>query len=239
MAGLSKRFLDNGYTLPKYMLYVGSRSVFDLSISSFHNYFDSGNFVFIIRNLFNTKQFIINECSKLKIRSFEIIQLESPTRGQAETVYNGIKESSLLPNDEVVIFNIDTIRKNYITPDFTTGCDGYLEVFKGSGSNWSYVKPKKVDSIEVVQTAEKVEISNLCSTGLYHFKKASYFIEAYENYCFKEKEYYVAPIYNYLIENSRVILYDLIKARNVIFSGVPSEYFELCHKYFCSNQSII
>ena len=43
MAGLSQRFIDEGYTLPKYMLYIGNQSMFTLSVSSFKKYFKSLN----------------------------------------------------------------------------------------------------------------------------------------------------------------------------------------------------
>ena len=39
MAGLSSRFSKGGYTLPKYMLYIKDKTLFNLAVSSFDKYF--------------------------------------------------------------------------------------------------------------------------------------------------------------------------------------------------------
>ena len=91
MAGLSSRFSKAGYVLPKYMLYVRNRSMFNLSVSSFEKYFVSCKFLFIARNIFDTRAFIEQECELMGIKDYETVILDSPTRGQAETVMKGIE----------------------------------------------------------------------------------------------------------------------------------------------------
>ena len=54
MAGLSSRFTKAGYVLPKYMLYVKNKSLFNLAVTSFEKYFDTCRFVFVARNVFDT-----------------------------------------------------------------------------------------------------------------------------------------------------------------------------------------
>lgn len=108
--------------------------------------------------------------------------------------------------------------------------DGYLECFEGNGANWSYAKTEDgLPMSKVVKTAEKEEISNYCSTGIYYFKTAQTFINAYnENekhpLIGEIKELYVAPLYNYLINDKCDIRINVIKKDEVIFSGVPEEY---------------
>jgi hypothetical protein len=46
MAGLSKRFTDAGFTLPKYMLYAREKSLFNLAVSSFEAYFKTEKIYF-------------------------------------------------------------------------------------------------------------------------------------------------------------------------------------------------
>lgn len=228
MAGLSKRFIDAGFTLPKYMLYVGTQSVFNITVSSFKKYFASKKFLFIIRNIFDTKNFIENECRLIGIKKYEIIILDSPTKGQADTVYQGVTSSKVPDNESMLIFNIDTIRHDYSFPEELIDCDGYLEVFKGTGANWSYAEPADEMSTLVKRTAEKVEISNLCSTGLYYFKKKSDFCQAYQHsQDHLLKEHYISPLYNYLIKDGRRIHYYLIRNEDVAFTGIPSEYMNL------------
>ncbi len=228
MAGLSQRFVDAGFTLPKYMLYVGSRSVFNITMSSFEKYFCTTRFLFIARNDYDTRLFIEKECEIMGIKDYEIVILEHTTRGQAETVYLGLKAILSPPNENIVIFNIDTIRNNFSFPKDLLKFDGYLEVFKGKGNNWSYAEPFGNNSQKVKRTAEKEEISDLCSTGLYYFKSAPDFCSAFEQYRDEvNSELYIAPLYNVLIKNDKEIYYHLIKYDEVIFTGVPSEYLQL------------
>ena len=228
MAGLSSRFTKAGYVLPKYMLYVKNRSLFNLAVTSFEKYFDTCRFVFVARNVFDTKMFIEKECELMGIKDFTVVILPQPTKGQAETVLEGIVRADVPDEEPVLIFNIDTFRPGFTFPADMSGWDGYLEVFVGSGKNWSYAKTESDDSTLVVETAEKVEISRYCSTGLYYFSTASSFKTAYAQYlehpCDGKAELYVAPLYNHLIREGKKIHIHVIDRSDVIFSGVPDEY---------------
>lgn len=228
MAGLSSRFTQAGYVLPKYMLYVKNRSLFNLAVSSFDKYFDSCRFVFVARDVFDTRTFIEKECELMGIKDFSVVILPQPTKGQAETVLEGVKRAEIPQQEPILIFNIDTFRPGFTFPEDMDGWDGYLEVFVGSGKNWSYARTESDDSTLVVETAEKVEISRYCSTGLYYFATAALFEKAYimniENPRDGKAELYVAPLYNHLIADGKKIHIHVIDREDVIFSGVPSEY---------------
>jgi hypothetical protein len=231
MAGLSKRFTDSGYTLPKYMLYAREKSLFNLAVSSFEAYFQTEKFLFIARDVYCTKEFIEKECELLGIAFFEVIVLDKPTRGQAETVYLGVLASEMEDSEAILIFNIDTFRPNFRFPVNLSNWDGYLEVFEGDGANWSYAKTENSASTKVIQTAEKEEISNYCSTGIYYFKKKASFMSAFDSANvdiskIKLKELYVAPLYNYLIGIGQEIHIDIIQREEVTFCGVPAEYLD-------------
>ena len=230
MAGLSSRFTKAGYTLPKYMLYVKNKSLFRLAVESFEKYFETARFVFIARDVFDTERFIREECFLLGIKNIEVVILQHPTRGQAETVLMGVEQAGISYNESILIFNIDTFRPGFIFPDQISSWDGYLEVFEGSGANWSYAKTESADSTRVVETAEKREISTHCSTGIYYFKHSSDFVSAYnENLVNPIKgvpELYVAPLYNFMIRDGKSVHIHIIPREEVIFCGVPSEYEE-------------
>lgn len=227
MAGMSRRFSEAGYDKPKFMLKLKGLSLFKHSLLSFKDYFKAEKFLFIARNVIGFNDFILNEVLELGINNFEIILLDEETTGQAETVFEGINKCEILPRESITIFNIDTFR-----PDFKysseTNYDGYLEVFKGTGQNWSYVKFDPKQTNKVIETAEKNPISDLCCTGLYFFKHHEDFLEAFlyyrDNSIFVKGELYVAPLYNFLINKGKFISYDLISEDDVIFCGVPSEY---------------
>lgn len=235
MAGLSSRFLNEGYTLPKYMLYIGDRSMFNIAVSSFEKYFLTANFIFVARDVFDTEAFIKEECNLLGILNFQIIIINSPTKGQAETVKIGLERSSISINEAILIFNIDTFRCNYNLPNNIENWDGYLEVFKGEGANWSYAKTVAVNSTKVIETAEKKEISNNCSTGIYYFKTVKSFLNAYNDDDKKNeerfKELYVAPLYNSLIDKGGEVHINIIKREEVIFCGIPQEYIDYLKKW--------
>lgn len=231
MAGLSSRFTKAGFTLPKYMLYVRNKSLFRLAVESFEKYFETVRFVFVARDVFDTERFIKEECDLLGIKDFSVVMLDQPTRGQAETVIKGVEGAGIKEDESILIFNIDTFRPGFTLPKGIKEWDGYLEVFEGNGANWSYAKTESADSTRVVETAEKREISTHCSTGIYFFKNAKEFVDAYnENLVNPIKgvpELYVAPLYNFLIRDGKNIHINIIPRETVIFCGVPQEYEEL------------
>lgn len=227
MAGLSSRFFDAGYTEPKYALEAHGHTLFYLSIGSFKGYVDELPFLFVTLARYGAGDFIREEAKKLGIAQFEIVELEQPTKGQAETVSRGL-EAAGVSDGPITIFNIDTCCPGFEFPDFSGGCDGYLQVFRGEGANWSYARPESAGSNRVVETAEKNPISDLCSTGLYHFANAADFQNAYTAQSasgeLHHNELYVAPLYNRLIADGQDIRYDLIDRDDVIFFGTPNEY---------------
>jgi hypothetical protein len=231
MAGLSNRFILDGFTLPKYMLYVGNKSLFSLSVSSFLPYFKTCKFLLIARNIFDSFRFIKEECQRLGIRNFEIIILDEPTSGQADTVFIGLKRSSISFSERITIFNIDTFCHGFKFPEEMGNWDGYLDVFIGQGENWSYAKTESKTSTKVVETAEKIQISNYCSTGLYNFKSVELFMDAFEEHKTKMNdgginELYIAPLYNYLIQKNCNVHINIIDKVTVQFCGTPQEYYQ-------------
>ncbi|MCU4379588.1 glycosyltransferase family protein [Acinetobacter haemolyticus] len=222
MAGLSSRFFNAGYTVPKYMLDLGGQSVFEWSVSSFKDYYNSDDFLFIIFDQFGTFDFVEDCVKKMGIRNYEITILPERTLGQADTVYQGIKNKSL--DEEMYIFNIDSRLNKFEKIKDTSQIDGYLEVFEGEGEHWSFVLPG--ENNRVLKTTEKHRISNLCSNGLYYFKSSKIY-EKYFNINFIEEsnqELYIAPIYNNYIKNGMNILYKTVKCSDIEFCGTPQEY---------------
>jgi NDP-sugar pyrophosphorylase family protein len=232
MAGLSSRFKKEGYKSPKYMLKAKGKTLFHHSVESFNKYFDQEFFLFITLNTTTIKKFIEDECEILGVKNYKIIILEKPTNGQAETVYKGLKKSKNIDVSNIYIFNIDTFRPNFTKPtSFDLDCiDGYLETFVGSGSNWSNILPCKKGSDKVKLTAEKKEISEYCCTGLYYWKSSKVFFDIYERsfkkgmHGFNSNEFYIAPMYNLLIEEGGDVRYTVIDKKNLIICGTPREY---------------
>lgn len=231
MAGLSARFFEAGYDKPKYMLEAHGKTLFEHSVESFERYFKNRPFLFVVRDVYDTPAFVTESAEKLGIADFRVVILDQPTRGQAETVFLALRQASI-EDGPITIFNIDTFRPGFRFPPKEEIGDGFLEVFKGTGDNWSFARPVDDRSRQVAETAEKRPISDLCSTGLYHFSSANDFKRGFEHYRNLPKEQwakgelYVAPIYNQLINSGKTIFYSLIPHDAVIFCGTPQEYQE-------------
>jgi len=239
MAGMSSRFFKAGYTKPKYMLEAHGQTLFDHSVKSFQAYFSTLPFLFIVRNVYETETFVKEQAQKLGIKEFYIVVLDKETKGQAETVTLGLELLEQQRPDyqgPITVFNIDTFRPNFKFPEVSNRGDGYLEVFRGSGDNWSFALPEKEGSTKVIKTAEKNPISDLCSTGLYHFNRKQAYLDAYKAYVAKPQqewekgELYIAPLYNLLIEKGLEVHYHLIERSEVIFCGVPQEYTDFLNR---------
>lgn len=234
MAGASSRFFNAGYALPKYMLPLGNETLFDKAIKSFEKYFTTGTFIFVIRlDDSNSYKFVDEHTKKLGILDCRIFSLDNITKGQAETVLAGLETLSIDElNRPLYIFNIDTIRKNLVIPE--NDYDAYFDVFYDNDpdeSKWSFCELDDT-STYIIRTAEKKKISNLCSTGLYIFRTCNLFSFVYFSALREDKtyNYYIAPIYNYLLNKEKVLpLYCL--PEDVEFSGVPDEYEKLKIKY--------
>lgn len=240
MVGLSRRFSEAGYTLPKYMLQAHGQSLLGHSLAGFAAYFEDHPFLFVVRDVHGTPDFVIAEARRLGVRDTRIVVLDAPTNGQAETVALGLRRHGVADRTPITIFNIDTFRPGFRHPtEFAhDAVDGYLEVFRGSGANWSYVQPDPQRNGRVASTTEKVPVSDLCCTGLYHFSAAASYLRAYEEFSnggalgMGLKELFVAPMYNLLIRDGKDIRFHVIDPADVVFCGVPVEYEEfLCTGY--------
>lgn len=236
MAGLSKRFADAGYTIPKYMLSLHNKSVFYYVVSGFRRYFGVYEFIFAYRNVNDTKHFIKAQCEMMNLCHYQSVLIPHPTQGQAQSVYLALCALNVSDDESILIFNIDTFMTDFTLPSAfdLEKIDGYLEVFRADGTQWSFVLPKDENLCSVAQTAEKDRISPLCSSGLYYFRKCGDFKAIFEsmlkNNATSKGEYYIAPMYNALIAQGKDIRYNEIDSGKLIFCGTPKEYENLKRK---------
>jgi len=227
MAGESSRFFKEGYDVPKYKLPLWNRTVFDWVLLSFKRFFATEHFRFIVRRSFDDDNFVSSHVEQLGIRDYSIFELDAVTRGQAETVFLGIKD--MIGEWPLLVFNIDTLRVDYQDPAFDEPVDGFLEVFHDEGSHWSFVEPDMAAGKRMVKrTTEKVRISDLCSNGLYQFKNAAEYCEccirSFNSNETAKGEFYIAPLYNQLIGQGRKIAYVELDQNANLFCGTPDEY---------------
>lgn len=226
MAGRSSRFFKAGFTQPKYQLPLWGRPMFDWVLIGFHKHFETEHFRFITLDEHDNERFISDRCKTLGVKSFDIVVLKSETSGQAETVYLGTSD---LSDERLIIFNADSFHKDFSIPEYANQADGGLDVFNGEGTHWSFIEPGENGT--VLKTTEKQRISDFCSDGLYFFRTAEIFREAYSGgSCEVMKttgETYIAPLYNSLIASGHQVMYRLVPSDALYFCGTPAEYEEL------------
>lgn len=227
MAGLSSRFSEAGYKCPKYFLEVGNINLFQASLKGFSKYFQSDGFCFIYLEKFIDEDTIFGWANEIGLgkSNFVAIPLKHPTQGQADTVRLGIEScsSSRSLDDEVIIFNIDTIYDDFTKPD--QSFQNYLDVTKLSGDHWSFVVADPKRPAQAMRVEEKKRVSDLCSVGLYQFYSGAEFIKAYDRcYINTVSEQYVAPLYQTMLDDGKIIKFRDFPLSRFSFLGTPKEY---------------
>jgi hypothetical protein len=225
MAGMSSRFKNAGYYLPKYQIVVKGKSLFEWSMFSVETFLLNGWVpVFIVKKEDNAKNFIAKEMQKYHSQDYIIIELDNQTDGQATSAL--FAYTKIDKNQPIAIFNIDTyVKKGIIKPKDIHG-DGWIPIFNADGTHWSFVQ--KDENCQVQRVVEKERISSDATIGFYYFASFNLYNEAYTSYYVKKnniklKEKYVAPLYNYLIENNYKVFAKMIPANTVFVLGTPEE----------------
>ena len=224
MAGRGSRFREKGYLCPKYMIEVCGKTLFEWSIESLRGYMNyAKQWIFIVQKKDAAIDFIKEKCFSFSIYDYKIMELDHVTDGQATTCLYGIEECS--EESSILIYNIDT----YVEPfelkyDSITG-DGFIPCFKAEGEHWSFIK--KDNEGNVIEVSEKRRISDNCSLGVYYFSSARLYKKVYnsfyKNHRNDYKERYIAPLYNFMIDNNYVVTMELIDYRKVHVLGTPDE----------------
>ena len=225
MAGLGSRFRKVGYTVPKYMIQAHGRTLFEWSLESlegFRNVVDC--YIFLVRKEDKAAAFIRETCCAMNIKNIHLIELDTLTDGQATTAL--LAMSKWNPQHALLIYNIDTyVEAGQMRFEDLRG-DGYIPCFFGEGDHWSFVR---VDDMgRAVEVREKKRISNNCTLGAYYFSSCKLYENLYKEYYANKKlgekgEKYVAPLYNYMIEQGMDVYISLVEKEKVHVLGTPEE----------------
>jgi dTDP-glucose pyrophosphorylase len=100
--------------------------------------------------------------------------------------------------------------------------DGMLSLYQSDKPSCSFAS---IVGHSVVEVAEKKVISPYATTGLYYFKRSNtFFTLGREMMRYKETvngEYYIAPVYNKMIDCAMSVGYEMVSKVNVL--GTPEE----------------
>lgn len=221
IAGMSSRF--RGVTnLPKWSLEVGGRSILDRSLRSILPEYPHDRVLLVA--LESHRELLKRTLSAVNLNlNLEVVHLPYPVSGQAVSVREGLRIVGWSSDLGLTIWNGDT----GLDRGWSEGLEiqgNFLLGSNLSGDHWSFI-----DSVEnrVIRTEEKVRISNLASLGLYRFREIGLFNEALAA-SQQQAEHYVAPLYNYLIQEGECVSSAEIDSNFLIPFGTPEEVLESC-----------
>ena len=168
MAGLGSRFKKAGYTVPKYMIEVNGKNLFQWSMLSLQDFNKQKNvkYIFVVRKEDETKNFILEETKKIGLEDVNVIELDKLTDGQATSAL--LAERYWIENDEMIVYNIDTYVEPGVMKYTEINGDGFIPCFNAPGDHWSFVKLDEDGN--AIEVREKQRRSDNCTIGLYYFK---------------------------------------------------------------------
>jgi dTDP-glucose pyrophosphorylase len=225
MAGRGQRFLEAGFTQPKFLLEAHGQSLLEWSVKSLP--LDLATRCVFVALREHERGFALESHLHAMFgasTNVTVVWLDSVTRGQAETVF--VAEEHIEPDAPLIIFNIDTMfRSNTLRANLQRDdVDGVLGSFTSREPRFSFAS---VDAAgRVVRVTEKEPISDHALTGLYHFRRAGAFLEAAGQAIRANRtergEFYVAPLYNDLLARGAHLILDEAATHHIL--GTPEEY---------------
>lgn len=224
MAGLGSRFKNAGFSTPKPFIDVNGIPMIQAVLENL--YYPNAEYILIAR-----KEHVAEykECFKTlqKVFNITIVEINNTTDGAACTVLTARKfinnEIPLMiaNSDQIIDFNISDFIEHSIKEDLS----GLILTFHDNDPKWSYAKIDADGAVICVK--EKEPISNYATSGIYLFGQGQYFVDsAIDMIAQADKvnnEYYVAPVYNYLIKEGKKIGVYNIDKNNMHGIGTPED----------------
>lgn len=226
MGGNGMRFKNAGFTLPKPLIDVNGKPMVQRVIENLNV---EAQFIFVVDEKQN-KEHNLELMLRLMCPGCKVInRLDGDAENMKGTAYGVLSAKELINNDKhLLIANSDQIVEDFDSSDFlwsmiSTGVDGGILTFKASGKKWSYAKV--AENGFVSEVAEKVEISDDATVGIYFWKHGKDFARSCEEMIKKDirtnGEFYVCPTFNELIaEGGKVKTFEVNGMRGL---GTPED----------------
>ena len=213
MSGMSSRFTNAGYTVPKFMIEVDGKTVIQHIVDL---YPQDSEFVFIINDDHAKNIELCHYLDKLDIDKLSICSVPTHKKGP---VYSVNQYGHHIKDDEQVIINYCDFSMDWDYNNFEkfvneTECDGCVVCYTGfhphmlGSDNYAFCKvnnDNKILEIREKQPFTDNKMSEYASTGTYYFKKGSYVKKYFKKLMDEEikvnDEYYVSMVYNLLVKD--------------------------------------
>ena len=220
MAGRGSRFEVEGYKLPKPLIDVNGIPMIKAVVDNLNI---KANYIFVVQEEHRIK-YNLDVILNIIAPGCKIYNTSGVTEGAACTAL--LAKESINSTSPLFIANSDQI-VNWSPVEFfykmnQRNSDGGIVTFRDTNPKWSFCK---VDDGIVTKVAEKNPISDIATAGLYYYKHGSDFVKYAEQMIDNDdrfnREFYIAPIYNYFIENQKIIhTFDIEKMQGI---GTPED----------------
>ncbi len=210
LAGKDRAFLDRGLCKP-FVKYSNS-TIIQSCINSLREFYYASDTIAIfvlLRELEERFNMVKMLKSLFPFLDSKFIIIDKETRGAAESVLSAM---DIVNNDDELIIHLADILFSgsediYLNIYSGTKIDGMIPYFKSSNPKYSYLQIYHDGT--VIRVKEKEVISENASLGFYYFRRADFFRDAAEQ-MIKDNlkvnnQFYVCPVYNYLIKASKTI----------------------------------
>lgn len=207
MAGHGSRFSRAGYLDPKPLIPICGKPMIQLVIENLTPKCPH-QFIFICQQEHIVKYGLKDLLIKLAPRC-EVIGINEVTKGAACTCL--LAKKFINNEDSLMIANcdqyIETDISEYIDAIKIASSDGLIMTMKAHDDKWSFIKINEQQKVTLV--VEKQKISDEATVGIYNFLHGKDFVSSAEKMIEKDLrvngEFYVAPVYNEMIQSGMTI----------------------------------
>ena len=203
LAGAGSRFQVQGYDLPKPLIDVKGKPMIQVVIGNLTPSLIAHRFIFVCQKIHASKFSLPARLLEWAPGS-EVVLVDGLTDGAARTVMAAkhlidVADPLIIANsDQYVPAGIDGFADTLISGD----SDGVIMTMTASDPKWSYVEFDR-QRMRIVNVVEKEVVSNEATVGIYGFQRGSDFVSAAAQMFSADfrvnGEFYVAPVYNWLI----------------------------------------
>lgn len=213
MAGRGSRFANAGYVLPKPLINIYGHPMIEYVIRNVSP-IQEHRFIFICQQE-HLEKFNLKYELESMAPGCAVVTVDHVTEGAACTVL--LAEQYINNDNPMMIANsdqyVDTDINEYL---MTIGdYDGLIMTMPSDHPKWSYINYDEKGFVTLVK--EKEVISDQATVGIYNYKRGRDFVKYAKQMIAKDVrvngEFYVAPVYNEMIEAGMKLIYKDVGAK--------------------------
>lgn len=218
MAGAGSRFAKADYSFPKPLISVEGKTMIEKVVENIG--LPQCEHIFIVQQK-HMEEYTLEHHLRQIAPNCKIVTLNSMTEGAACTT---LLAKKYIQDESLLIANSDQIVEWGIGIDIDVSeLDGLIYTHEATHPKWSYAKVDEYGY--VTEVAEKKPISTHATVGVYYWASGAEYVQCAEKMIADGKrvnnEFYVAPVYNELIEQGRYV--KIAPVRKMWGTGTPED----------------